>query len=323
MSTNPFLQLKKLAKTSDWGGAAPNPFHSHECRWDSLTNLGWAAKACIWKGLRNMNKLKKKDWASRLAIFKELDEKKIKTLYSLSTIKKLQAGDLLFKEGAIDQTVYVILSGKIKVERGDHTNRKQGETFCEGDCVGEIAFLTKTPWPTSAIASEPSTVMAIGKDTMNGLEDKTQLFLYKWLNELVVARINRLEAKGEKLTIKNAQLMKDIFSERAHGKADLDNSEIIQDILNRIPRLPVFANSLVGMLMDERTSANALTEQIKNDPSLVGVVMKTVNSSYYGFKKKISDIHRTIVMLGFNQMYQLVIAEGIRQAMPKNPELVR
>ncbi|MBW1852992.1 MAG: hypothetical protein JRJ15_16580 [Deltaproteobacteria bacterium] len=50
-----------------------------------------------------MNKLKKKDWASRLAIFKDLDEKQIKTLYSLSTIKKLQPGDLLFKEGAIDQ----------------------------------------------------------------------------------------------------------------------------------------------------------------------------------------------------------------------------
>jgi len=155
---------------------------------------------------------------------------------------------------------------------------------------------------------------------MNGLEDKTQLFLYKWLNDLVVTRINRLEARGKKLTIKNAQLMKDIFDERAHGKADLSNSEIIQNILNKIPRLPVFANSLVGMLIDERTSADALTEKIKNDPSLVGVVMKTVNSSYYGFKQKISDIHRAIVLLGFNEMYQLVIAEGIRQAMPKNAE---
>ena len=267
-----------------------------------------------------MNKLKKKDWASRLAIFKDLDEKQIKTLYSLSTIKKLQPGDLLFKEGAIDQTVYVILSGKIKVEKGDLTNRKQIETFREGDCVGEIAFLSKTPRTTSAIAYETSNVMAIGKDTMNGLEDKTQLFLYKWLNDLVVARINRLEARGKKLTVKNAQLMKDIFDERAHGKADLSNSEIIQNILNKIPRLPVFANSLVGMLIDERTSADALTEKIKNDPSLVGVVMKTVNSSYYGFKQKISDIHRAIVLLGFNEMYQLVIAEGIRQAMPKNVE---
>ncbi len=267
-----------------------------------------------------MDNTKKKDRSERLAFFKNLDDKQIKTLYNLFTIKKLQAGDVLFKEGDIVQTVYLILRGEIKIEINHPGKPMQIETLGEGDCIGEIAFFKKVPKIVSAIAYEPSSVMAIDKITITALEDKTQLFLCKWINGLAASRINKLEAKEKTLTVKSKQLMKDIFYKRTHDKADFSNSEIIQSILNKIPRLPAFATSLVGMLLNERTSVDQLSNQIKNDPSLVGIIMKTVNSSYYGFTRKISDIHRAIVLLGFNEIYQLVVAEGVRQAMPKTPE---
>ncbi len=49
---------------------------------------------------------------------------------------------------------------------------------------------------------------------------------------------------------------------------------------------------------------------------LAGVVLKTINSSYYGFQRKISDIHHTIMLLGFDELYQLIVAEGLRRTMP-------
>ena len=64
-----------------------------------------------------MSLLSKKNLDARLAFFRGLDKKQIKTLYDLSTIKKLQPGDTLFKEGDIDRTLNVILNGKIKVEK--------------------------------------------------------------------------------------------------------------------------------------------------------------------------------------------------------------
>jgi HD-like signal output (HDOD) protein len=58
---------------------------------------------------------------------------------------------------------------------------------------------------------------------------------------------------------------------------------------------------------------------IQADPSLVGLVLKTLNSSYYGFQKKISDIHRGVVLLGLNGLHQLIMGAGVRRIMPDTP----
>ena len=78
-----------------------------------------------------MSLLSKKNLDARLAFFRGLDKKQIKTLYDLSTIKKLQPGDTLFKEGDIDRTLNVILNGKIKVEKIKKGKAEQIETLGE------------------------------------------------------------------------------------------------------------------------------------------------------------------------------------------------
>ncbi len=268
-----------------------------------------------------MSLIKKKNRDARLVLFKELGKKQLKALYDLSTIKKLQEGNFLFKEGDDDQTLNVILSGKIKVENKIKGEAKQQvKILGKGDYVGGIPSIKKNPQTQSAIACEPSMVMSIDRDTMDTFEEKTQLFFYKLLNDQASGRIVQLEEKERKLSLKNTLLLKDIYDVRVQGKIDFTSAEIIQEIIKKIPRLPSFAGSLTTMLLDARTSADELSEKIKNDPSLVGTVMKTVNSSYYGFQQKVADIQRAIVLLGFNEIYQLIIAEGVRQTMPKTPE---
>ncbi|MBW1901882.1 MAG: HDOD domain-containing protein [Deltaproteobacteria bacterium] len=267
-----------------------------------------------------MSLLNKKNRDGRLAFFKGLDKKQIKTLYDMSAIKKLQPGDTLFKEGDMDQTLNIILSGKIQVEKNNKGKVEQIETLGEGNYVGGIPSIGKTPRTTSAVVCEPSTVMSIDSVTMDALEDNIQLFFQKLLNDQANERIRQLEEKGSKLTLKNTLLLEDIYDVRVQGKIDFNNAEIIQNIIRKIPRLPAFTSSLASMLLDARASVDEITEQIRNDPSLVGIVMKTVNSAYYGFKQKVADVHRAIVLLGFNEIYQMIIAEGIRQTMPKTPE---
>lgn len=267
-----------------------------------------------------MSLLNKKKRDARLAFFKGLDKKQVKTLYDLSTIKKMQPGDVLFKEGDTDQTLNIILTGKLNVERKRNGKAKQIETLGEGDYVGGIPSLRKTSRTTSAIAYEPSTVVIIDRDTMGALEDRTQLFFHKLINDQASEKMGRLEEEKNKLSLMNKLLLKDIYAVRVQDKIDFSNAEVIQDIMRKIPRLPAFASSLTSMLLDKRTSADDISDQIKNDPSLVGIVMKTVNSSFYGFSQKVADIQRAIVLLGFNEIHQLLIAEGVRQTMPKTPE---
>jgi len=259
-----------------------------------------------------MKKSVEKNSNDRPAQFNGLSEKEINTLYGLASIKKLQPEDILIKKGDIDLTFYVILSGKIRIGKG-------GRLLHPGDWVGGIDFVRQVPFTASAIAAEPSSVMAVNGKTLDALEAKTQLFFFKHLNNLVIEEISRLEEREKKLADKNIKLMKDIYRERTKCIADLQQSEIIQNILKKVPKLPVFATTLANDLMGDRISSKEVSEQITKDPSLVGIVLKTINSAYYGFQKKISDIHHATVLLGFNQLYQLVLAEGVRRTMPDIP----
>lgn len=258
----------------------------------------------------------KKNQDVQLIAFKGLGEKEINALYKNIPIKKLQPNQILIKEGNIDQTVYIILSGKLRIVKNISGQINSIATLQKGQWLGEIAFVRQVPRAASAIAIEPTTVMVFDRNTIHSLDDRTQLFFYKRLFSLSVERVKHLEKTQKALANKNKQLMDDIFSERVQVKADFRTSEMIQNIIKKIPRLPIFASDLTSRLLGTRSSASDVAKNIKNDPSLVGIVLKTVNSAYYSFQKKVSDIQHAIVLLGFNEIYNMILAEGVRRTMP-------
>jgi HD-like signal output (HDOD) protein len=162
--------------------------------------------------------------------------------------------------------------------------------------------------------------MVIDQGILDSLEAKTQLHFFKHFNDLASKRIGHLEEREKELSSRNDRLMTDIYHQRTQRTADLQDSEMIQGILKKVPKLPTFANNLMSDMMNDQISAAQLAEETQKDPPLVGIVLKTINSSYYGFQKKISDIQHAITLLGFSQLYQLISSEGVRQTMPDLPE---
>jgi HD-like signal output (HDOD) protein len=82
----------------------------------------------------------------------------------------------------------------------------------------------------------------------------------------------------------------------------------------------MYVTKLAVLLLDEKAATSEIVDLAKLDPSLVGMILKTVNSAYYNLQRKISDIQHAILLLGFNQIYQLAMAEGIRSTMPTTAE---
>ncbi len=266
------------------------------------------------------SKFKKKTGHDLLPPIQGLSEREINIFYNLVPIKKLNPGDILINEGDVDQTAYIILNGKIKVQKNISGLVIELSILGKGDWVGEIALIRKIPRTATALAVELSTVMVIDSTILNMLEAKTQLHIFKHFNDLASKRINQLEAREKELSHKNVQLMADIYQKRTQHMTDLQDSELILEILKKIPKLPSFANTLISDMMNDQTSAAQVAEKTQKDPTLTGLVLKTINSSYYGFQKKISDIQHAITLLGFNQLYQLITSEGIRKTMPNKPE---
>lgn len=251
----------------------------------------------------------------QMAAFNELSEKEMIELSSRAKIDKLQAGETLMKKDVLDQMVFVMLDGKMKIVQGPKAHQKTIATFSKGDWIEAMALARDPLRKTSVIAVEPTRIMALDKTTIDSLNNKTQLAVYKRLAHLSDERVRLLKKSENNLLIKNMQLKEDIFNYRSPLKTDFHKSEMIKGIIKKVPRLPAFATTLSSQLLTRE-----LVEQIKRDPALVAIVLKTINSAFYSFQKKISDIHHAVVLLGFEQIYQIVIAEGIRRTMPNTPK---
>ncbi|MBU4426849.1 MAG: HDOD domain-containing protein, partial [Proteobacteria bacterium] len=73
------------------------------------------------------------------------------------------------------------------------------------------------------------------------------------------------------------------------------NSQEILGKLDRIedlPTLPVIAMEVNEMLRDYNTSIKELSQTIQKDQAMVPRILKLVNSAFFGFRSKISDISR-------------------------------
>jgi HD-like signal output (HDOD) protein/CRP-like cAMP-binding protein len=253
-------------------------------------------------------------------IFKGLSEKDLAPVYGIGKVIKLKAGDRFIQEGDADQLVYVILEGSVKIEKLINDRITEIAVIKKGCCVGEIAFAKDARRTASAVALEPSTVMALDDKGLNTLPPNIRSVIFQNLRDIAAERICDLTQRVNDLSEKNLHLtsyVKDMFKSRSDLYA---KSEMIQTVIKSFPRLPVYATRLAELLLEENVSMDEIIEFAKTDPSLVGVVLKVANSPYYNFPSKVADFQHALLLLGFNQVYQVVFDSSIGNLMPQTPE---
>ncbi len=89
---------------------------------------------------------------------------------------------------------------------------------------------------------------------------------------------------------------------------------IIEDELQDLPPLPAVVMRVMQTINDPTTSAADLNRLIAGDPALTSKVLRLVNSSYYGFPRRISTVTHAVVILGFNTVRNLTTSLGVFSA---------
>ncbi len=262
---------------------------------------------------------RKKGGYYRHPAFKGLSEKELISVYKLGSINKITPGGTLVKKKEADQTIYLILSGSVKLIINLPGQGEEIAILRQGDCVVEIDFIKQRRSAISTVASEPVTVLALDEQSMNELASKSRLLIYQNLYNLTKQRIHRFIIKGAELAGKNNYFVSRLRTFLRSKSDEYAGSEMIQKMLKSIPRLPMYATKLAVMLRDENIFTTDVVKLASLDPSLVGIVMKTVNSPYYNLPNKVTDFQHAVLLLGFDQVYQLVIADGVRNIMPSSP----
>jgi CRP-like cAMP-binding protein len=90
-----------------------------------------------------MNSTVDQAWQSSLG--KELSKEEVSALAEMMTPKSLVDGDFLIKEGTSDDSLHVLLEGKLEVVKKTGADEETSlAVLCEGDLAGELSFVDGT-----------------------------------------------------------------------------------------------------------------------------------------------------------------------------------
>lgn len=83
--------------------------------------------------------------------------------------------------------------------------------------------------------------------------------------------------------------------------------ELVKDV-RTLFSLPDIYFQLNQMIEDQRFSLDDIGQVIAKDPALAARLLRVVNSSMYGFQSRIDTIPRAIVVVGIDDLYNLIVA---------------
>ena len=144
-----------------------------------------------------------------LSVFNKFGEDHIEEFINLCALKKFNSGDIIIKEGSMDNWIYILISGSVKILKGDQTFgmfKRAGEVF------GEMRVIIDTPRSASIIANSETTCLAIDFTKFKTDFEKTQpiifTILYRMFAEILAVRLRKTteelaEAKKEIERLKN------------------------------------------------------------------------------------------------------------------------
>ncbi len=94
------------------------------------------------------------------------------------------------------------------------------------------------------------------------------------------------------------------------------NPDVLDKVLrcDRLPSLPAVAVRVIELTQQDTVSFKELADTIQNDQALAAKVLRTVNSSLFGLRKKCSNINQAIVMLGLSAVKTLALGFSLVSA---------
>jgi len=100
----------------------------------------------------------------------------------------------------------------------------------------------------------------------------------------------------------------------------MDANQMMQQLkkIRDIPTLPTIVFELNKHLEDPESSIAKVSETIEKDQAMALKILKLVNSAFYGFKSKISNVKNAVVLLGFNAVRNAIVSVSIINSLPKS-----
>jgi serine/threonine protein kinase len=126
-----------------------------------------------------------------LAFFKDFSDDQITEVVNASDWTEFKKGEVIVTEGEQETAFYIIAKGGVQVVK----NEKVVGMMKQGDCFGEIAFLTRQPRNATIVARTEVSLMRVSTSLMEQASTETQLRYYRIFLENLIARLSQATDK--------------------------------------------------------------------------------------------------------------------------------
>lgn len=101
---------------------------------------------------------------SDVSLFADLSEEELESMSQLASFKTYPKNTIIISEGDFSDTLYGVLSGKLKVYLSDDEGKEIIINILEkGDYFGELALIDEAPRSASVMTTEETRLVAISK----------------------------------------------------------------------------------------------------------------------------------------------------------------
>ena len=125
------------------------------------------------------------DYICNLPFFEDFDKQQVKEILPACTVLRVPKGEVIMTEGEIDDSLHIILSGKVEVLKDD----TKINVIDRGECFGEMAYLSGQPRAATLKASTDCVLMKMSATLMDRVSKSVQLLFMRSFATTLVARI--------------------------------------------------------------------------------------------------------------------------------------
>ncbi len=126
-----------------------------------------------------------------LHFFKDFNDEQITEVVNASDWRDYEKGEVIVSEGDKETSFFILAKGGVEVLK---KNRVIG-TMKQGDCFGEIAFITRRPRGATIVARTDVTLMSVSNSLMEQVDPETQIQYYRIFLENLIARLSQTTEK--------------------------------------------------------------------------------------------------------------------------------
>lgn len=167
-----------------------NPADRYQSGREMASELTAIYDNLIYTG-QNISRGEKRQALKKLKFFSDFADNHLDEIMTVSSMLSFELGEVVSREGDIDNSFYIIMRGNAKVIKAD----KLLVTLNRGDCFGEVGFLTPTR-TTTIIAGLELTLLKINAVRIETLTMECRMLFYKAFSENLIYRLASRDTGG-------------------------------------------------------------------------------------------------------------------------------